>query len=87
MSYPILYGSDAIGAPVTVKFTREALDLFKINHHRFYVYGGVKYFDIFGIEDPKLERRYDFCFSFNSDPNSPIRAAEEDACDRYNKPG
>ncbi|WP_210161423.1 hypothetical protein, partial [Bradyrhizobium liaoningense] len=34
-----------------------------------------------------FERRYDFCFSFNAAPNSPIKAAQEDGCDRYNKPG
>jgi hypothetical protein len=82
-SYPILYGSDgAISEEINVKFSREATDLLKIDHHRLYVFGGVKYLDIFGIE-----RRYDFCFSFNADPSSPIAAAQEDGCDNYNKPG
>lgn len=83
ISYPILYGGDqAIQEPITVNFSQKAIDLLKIDHHRLYVFGGVKYQDIFG-----LERRYDFCFSFNADPNSPIKAAQEDGCDRYNKPG
>jgi hypothetical protein len=82
-SYPILYGSDgAISEQITVKFSQKAIDLFKIDHHRFYLFGGVKYLDIFGIE-----RRYDFCFSFNADPDGPINAAQEDGCDNYTKPG
>jgi hypothetical protein len=88
-SYPILYGDKAIHQRVEVKFLPEALALLKQpqQHHRFYLYGSVRYFDIFGIEDPKLERRYDFCFSFEADPSSPIKAADEDGCDAYNKPG
>jgi hypothetical protein len=82
-SYPILYGNDGvIREPITVKFSQKAIDLLKIDHHRLYVFGGVKYLDIFGVE-----RRYDFCFSFNADPDSPIKAAQEDGCDNYNKPG
>jgi hypothetical protein len=88
-SYPILYGSEPIDENVIVRFLPEALALLKsdVQHYRFYLFGGVRYFDIFGIEDPKLERHYDFCFSFEPDPNSPITAAEEDGCDEYNKPG
>jgi hypothetical protein len=90
-SYPLLYGSEPLSQSVAVKFLPEALALLKSSqlqqHHRFYLFGGVRYFDIFGIEDPKLERRYDFCFSFEADPSSPIKAAEEDGCDEYNKPG
>lgn len=82
-SYPILYGSDgAISEPITVKFLPEATDLLKVNYHRLYVFGGVKYLDIF-----RTERGYDFCFGFNADSNSPITAAQEDGCDNYNKPG
>lgn len=90
-SYPILYGDKAIKQRVEVKFLPEALASLRQppqqQHHRFYLFGSVRYFDIFGIEDPKLERRYDFCFSFEADPASPIKAGDEDACDEYNKPG
>ena len=87
-SYPILYGDKAIEQRIEVKFVPEALTLLKLpqQHHRFYVRQR-SYFDIFGIEDPKLERRYDFCFSFEADPSSPIEAGDEDGCDAYNKPG
>jgi hypothetical protein len=88
-SYPILYGDKAIEQRIEVKFVPEALALLKLpqQHHRFYLYGSVRYFDIFGIENPKLERRYDFCFSFEADPSSPVKAGDEDGCDAYNKPG
>jgi hypothetical protein len=88
-SYPILFGDAAIHQRVEVKFLPEALALLNQpqQHHRFYLFGSVRYFDIFGIEDPKLERRYDFCFSLEADPSSSIKAAEEDGCDGYNKPG
>jgi hypothetical protein len=82
-SYPILYGNDgSISEPIRVKFSQRATDLLKVDHHRLYVFGAVKYLDIFS-----MERRYDFCFSFNADPDSPIKSAGEDGCDKYNKPG
>ena len=71
------------------RFLPEALALLNQpqQHHRFYLSGAVRDVDIFGIEDPKLERRYYFCFSLEADPSSSIKAAEEDGCDGYNKPG
>jgi hypothetical protein len=82
-NYPILYGSEgAITEQIAVKFSQKAIDLLKVDFHRLYLFGGVKYLDVFGIE-----RRYDFCFSFNGDPDSPIKSAQEDGCDNYNKPG
>lgn len=55
-----------------------------IGDNRVYVHGVVRYLDIFGIDDPKLERRYEFCWVFH-----PVRdpAGSERGCEKYNKPG
>jgi hypothetical protein len=55
-----------------------------IGDNRIYVYGVLRYFDVFGLDDPKLERRHEFCFVFHPerDPHGSERG-----CEKYNKPG
>jgi hypothetical protein len=82
-----LYGPDPIKQTISMPLnSNDAIEIQKRSRDRlagglqvFYLFGRVRYLDIFGQEWP-----YDFCFSF--DPiNSP--QGSERGCEKYNKPG
>lgn len=88
--YAILFGEKPISVTAATPFEVNALRLTAnppdplLGDHRFYVYGTIRYLDIFGLDSTKLERKYDFCFIFHPDrePNGT-----ENGCEKYNKPG
>jgi hypothetical protein len=89
-TYSILYGQESISENI-VPFEPFAEALRAVNStdpligdNRIYLHGVIRYLDIFGIDDPRLERRYEFCFAFH-----PVRdnGGSERGCEKYNKPG
>lgn len=88
-SYSILYGSNPVEVLVATPFEANALrstttDDPLIGDNRFYMHGIIRYLDIFGLEDPKLERRYEFCWIFHPEREPD---GSERGCEKYNKPG
>jgi hypothetical protein len=87
--FAILYGANPIQLAVATPFSVDAIRLTTstdnlIGDHRFYLHGIIRYLDIFGLEKPSLERRYEFCFIFHPDREP---SGTEKACEKYNKPG
>jgi|SRR6185437_2315918 hypothetical protein len=87
--FAILYGATPIQLTVATPFSVDAIRLATSNDrllgdHRFYLHGIIRYLDIFGLENPNLERRYEFCFIFHPD-REPV--GTEKGCEQYNKPG
>jgi hypothetical protein len=87
--YAILYGAQPIQQDISIVFEPDAMRLIKtadplIGDHRFYLHGMLRYFDIFGTDNPQLERRYEFCFVFHPDREP---TGSEKGCEQYNKPG
>jgi hypothetical protein len=72
------------GSFEAIRLVRSSDSLKPLGDQRFYLHGSVRYFDIFGIEDRSLERRYDFCFVFHPDRDPE---GSERGCEDYNKPG
>jgi hypothetical protein len=90
--YVALYGGEPIkntislppGSFDAIRLVRSSDPLKPLGDQRFYIHGSARYLDIFGIEDPQLERQYDFCFVFHPDRDP---AGSEHGCEDYNKPG
>jgi hypothetical protein len=90
--YVALYGGEPIkntislpsGSFEAIRLVRSSDPMKPLGDQRFYIHGSVRYLDIFGIENPLLERRYDFCFVFHPDRDP---AGSEHGCEDYNKPG
>ena len=82
-----LYGTEPIKQTIVMpQNSNDAIEIQKRSRDRlagglqvFYLFGRVRYRDIFGNEWP-----YDFCYSFD-----PVNNAEgsERGCEKYNKPG
>jgi hypothetical protein len=89
-TYSILYGQEPIEEYIApIDPIAEAMRAVNstdplIGDNRIYLHGIIRYQDIFGIDDPRLERRYEFCFVFH-----PVRdnGGSERGCEKYNKPG
>jgi hypothetical protein len=90
--YVVLYGGEPIkktislpaGAFDAIRLVKSSDPLKPFGDQRLYLHGSVRYLDIFGIEDPHHERRYDFCFVFHPDRDP---AGSEQGCENYNAPG
>jgi hypothetical protein len=82
-----LYGVEPIRQTIAMpQNSNDAIEIQKRSRDRlagglqvFYLFGRVRYQDIFGNERP-----YDFCYSFDPVNNTEGR---ERGCERYNKPG
>jgi hypothetical protein len=82
-----LYGTEPIKKTIAMpQNSNDAIEIQKRSHDRlagglqvFYLFGRVRYQDIFGNEWP-----YDFCYSF--DPVNNTEGSER-GCEKYNKPG
>jgi hypothetical protein len=82
-----LYGTDPIEQRISMPInSNDAIEIQKRSRDRlsgglqvFYLFGRVRYLDIFGNEWP-----YDFCFSF--DPINDQKGSER-GCEKYNRPG
>jgi len=85
--FAALYGNEPIRQTISMpQNSNDAIEIQKRSRDRlagglqvFYLFGRVRYQDIFGNEWP-----YDFCYSFD-----PVNNAEgsERGCEKYNKPG
>jgi|SRR5882724_1973752 len=87
--FAILYGAIPIRLVVATPFDADALRLTTstdrlIGDHRFYVHGVIRYLDIFGLDNPAMERKYEFCFIFHPDRQPD---GTEKGCEQHNKPG
>lgn len=85
--YSILYSTEHIQEAVTMPpWATEAMKLALTpnSNYRFYIYGVVRYFDIFGLDKLQPERRYKFCFIY--EPKTGDMGTER-GCEDYNKPG
>jgi hypothetical protein len=84
--YSALHGSEPAREAVSVTFEPQVIEMVMKTdpnyglEHRFYLFGIVRYFDIFG-ED---EHAYRFCFVFHPERD---RNGSEIGCEKYNKPG
>jgi hypothetical protein len=82
-----LYGTEPIKQTIAMpQNSNDAIEIQNRSHDRlagglqvFYLFGRVRYQDIFGNEWP-----YDFCYSF--DPVNNTEGSER-GCEKYNKPG
>lgn len=85
--YGALFGPNPIRQTISMpKGSADAIEIQKRSKDRlaggvqaFYLFGRVRYQDIFGTEWP-----YEFCFSF--DPADNMQGSEH-GCEKYNKPG
>jgi hypothetical protein len=90
--YVVLYGGEPIRKTISlpaasldaIRLVKSSDPLKPFGDQRLYLHGSVRYLNIFGIEDPHLERRYDFCFVFHPDRDP---AGSEHGCENYNAPG
>jgi hypothetical protein len=88
--YSILYSTENIPKVISLPpDSHEAMHLVwskdsAIGDQRLYLFGVVRYFDIFGVEGLQPERRYEFCFVYHPD-RDPI--GSERGCEKHNKPG
>lgn len=85
--YSILYSTEHI--PQTISMPSYATEAMKLalapnSNYRFYVYGVVRYLDIFGLDKLQSERRYEFCFIYEPKMGD---IGTERGCEDYNKPG
>jgi hypothetical protein len=85
--YSILYSTEHL--PETISMPPYAAEAMKLalapnSNYRFYAYGVVRYFDIFGLDKLQPERRYEFCFVY--EPRTGDIGTER-GCEDYNKPG
>jgi hypothetical protein len=88
--YSILYSTENIPKVISLPAdSHEAMHLVwskdpAIGDQRLYLFGVVRYLDIFGVEGLQPERRYEFCFVYHPE-RDPI--GSERGCEKFNKPG
>lgn len=85
--YSIMYSTEHI--PETVSMPPGATEAMKLalapnSNYRFYIYGVLRYLDIFGLDKLQPERRYEFCFIYKPQTGD---IGTERGCEDYNKPG
>jgi hypothetical protein len=88
--YSILYSTENIPKVISLPAgSQEAMHLVwskdpAIGDQRLYLFGVVRYLDIFGVEGLQPERRYEFCFVYHPERDT---VGSERGCEKHNKPG